>query len=146
MQPVVNLTPGAGTTSWSSDGPLGTVDHGRAGPQGSSPAPGALLPVTLAAPLPPGRTTVTARFTSGESTVDTLLLRPEVSQVVFDGAALLQSAASGPRTRTVTLPSSARVTVLGYDGRGHLLNRTTRTGPTVPVTVAAGGFSLVLVA
>jgi len=146
VQPVVNLAPGAGTTSWSADRPLGTIDQGRTGPQGSSPAPGALLPVTLATPLPPGRTTVTARFTAGESTVDALLLRPEVSQVVFDGAALLQSAASGPRTRTVTLPTATRVSMLSYDGRGHLLNRTTRTGPTVTVTVAAGGFSLVLVA
>jgi hypothetical protein len=144
VQPVVDVVPGAGATSWSSDGPLGTIDHGRGGPQGSSPAPGALLPVTLPAPLPPGATTVTARFSSGESAVDALLLRPEVSQVVFGRAALLQSAATGPRTVTVSLPG--RVTILSYDGRGHLLDRATRTGPAVTVPVAAGGFTLALVA
>lgn len=141
VQPVVDLVPGAGTTSWSAVGPLGTVDHGRGGPQGSSPAPGALLPVTLPAPLPPGATTITARFGSGESTVDGLLLRPEVSRVVFGGAALLQSAATGPRTTTVTVPG--RVTVLSFDGKGRLLDRSTANGPTVTVPVAAGGFTVV---
>jgi YD repeat-containing protein len=138
---VVDLVPGAGATSWSADGPLGTVDHGRGGPQGNSPAPGALLPVTLPAPLPPGATTITARFDSGESTVDGLLLRPEVSRVVFSGAALLQSAATGPRTTTVTVPG--RVTVLSFDGQGRLLERSTAHGPTVTVPIAAGGFTVV---
>jgi hypothetical protein len=141
VQPVVDVLPGAGTTSWTAGGPLGTVDHGRGGPQGASPAPGALLPVTLSAPLPAGATTITARFGAGESAVDGLLLRPEVSQVVFGGAALLQSAAAGPRTATVTVPG--RVTVLRFDGRGRLLDRGTATGPTVTVRVAAGGFTVV---
>lgn len=141
VQPVVNLIQGAGTTTWSANGPLGTVDAGRVGPQGVSPAPGALLPVTLPTPLPPTASSVTARFT-GESSVDALLLRPEVSQVVFGHAALLQSAAGGPRTRTVTLPGTARATVSSYDGRGRLLARTTTTGPAVAAPVAAGGFTV----
>ncbi|GAB1510431.1 hypothetical protein [Actinophytocola sp. KF-1] len=142
VMPVVNRLPGAGTTSWSAGRPLGTINHGDAGPQGASPAPGALLPVTLPAPLPPGATTVTARFADGESAVDALLLRPEVSQVVFNRAALLQSAATGPRVRAVAVPTTGRVTALTYDGRGHLLNRATLTGPTVHAPVAAGGFTV----
>jgi YD repeat-containing protein len=140
VQPVVNVIAGAGSTSWSAGRPLGTVDAGRAGPQGTSPAPGALLPVTLPTPLPTGTSTVTARFSGGESSVDGLLLRPEVSQVVFGHAALLQSAAPGPRTRTVTVTGTA--TALSYDGHGRLLNRSTLRGPTVRAPVAAGGFTV----
>jgi YD repeat-containing protein len=142
VQPVVDRIAGAGRTSWTANRPLGTIDHGQAGPQGASPAPGALLPVTLRTPLPARATTVTARFTGGESSVDALLLRPEVSQVVFDRAALLQSASTGPRTRAVAVPAATRVTALSYDGRGRLLHRSTLTGPTVRAPVAAGGFTV----
>jgi hypothetical protein len=142
VQPVVNLTPGAGTTSWSADRPLGTVDSGRVGPQGNSPAPGALLPVTLPTPLSPTASTITARFSGGSSSVDALLLRPEVTQVVFDHVALLQSAATGQRTRPVTLPGTAKATILSYDGRGRLLARETVTGRTVDAPVAPGGFTV----
>jgi hypothetical protein len=141
VSPVADLVPGYGRTAWTSGGTrLGTVDHdGR--PQGASPAPGALLPVTLRTLLPAGATSVTAAAT-GESTVDALLLRPEVTQVVYGHAALLQSAAAGPRTRPVTLPSAARVTISSYDGRGRLVGRETVSGATVPARVAAGGFTL----
>jgi len=141
VQAVVNKVPGNGTTSWSAGGTrLGTVDHDGA-PQGASPAPGALLPVTLRTPLSPTATTLTASAT-GESTVDALLLRPEVTQVVYGHAALLQSAASGPRVRPVAVPAGARVTVLSYDGAGRPAGRTTATGPRVPAPVVAGGFTL----
>jgi phosphoribosylaminoimidazole carboxylase (NCAIR synthetase) len=74
--------------------------------------------------------------------VDAVLLRPEVTQVVYGHTALLQSAAAGPRTRTVTLPVAAKVTILGYDGRGTLVDQRTVTGTTVPARVAAGGFTV----
>jgi hypothetical protein len=47
--PVVDLQPGSTAVSrWSAGrDPLGRVDSGDVGPQGASPAPGALLPVTL---------------------------------------------------------------------------------------------------
>lgn len=141
VQPVVDKRPGHGTTSWSAAGRrLGTVDHDGA-PQGASPAPGALLPVTLPTPLPAAATTLTAAAT-GLSTVDAVLLRPEVSQVVFAAAALLQSAASGPRTREVDVPGASRVTVSSYDGTGRLVATATRTGPSVPALVVAGGFTV----
>ena len=142
VSPVVDLVPGAGTTSWSAHRPLGTIDHGDAGQQGTSPAPGALLPVTLPIPLSPAATTVTARFAAGESAVDAVLLRPEVSQVVFGHAALLQSAATGQRVRPVDVPTTGRVMALSYDGRGRLLDRATLTGPVVRAPVAAGGFTV----
>jgi hypothetical protein len=137
VQPVVDEVPGYGRTTWSG---LGTIDHDGA-PQGSSPAPGALLPVTLPTPLPPGATGLSATAT-GESTVDAVLLRPEVSQVVYPRAALLQSAASGPRVRRVAVPDAGPVTVLGYDGTGRLVSRATRHGPAVAARVVTGGFTV----
>ena len=139
VSPVVNQVPGGGRTTWSADGHrLGSVS-GSVGPQGVSPAPGALLPVTLPKTLAPGPHTLTA---SGKSSVDALLLRPEVSQVVYGHTAVLQSAANGPRTRAVTVPAGAHVSVTAYDGRGRTVAHATATGPTVPVRVAAGGFAL----
>jgi hypothetical protein len=141
VAPVVDKVPGYGRTAWSAGGTrLGTVDSAGA-PQGASPAPGALLPVTLRTTLPAGATSLTATAT-GTSTVDAVLLRPEVTQVVYGHTALLQSAAAGPRTRTVTLPVAAKVTILGYDGRGTLVDQRTVTGTTVPARVAAGGFTV----
>jgi hypothetical protein len=141
VSPVVDKVPGYGRTAWSAGGTrLGTVDSAGA-PQGASPAPGALLPVTLRTSLPAGATSLTATAT-GTSTVDAVLLRPEVTQVLYGNTALLQSAAAGPRTRTITLPAVARVTVLSYDGRGTLVDQRTVSGATVPARVAAGGFTV----
>jgi hypothetical protein len=141
VSPVVDKVPGYGRTAWSAGGTrLGTVDSAGA-PQGASPAPGALLPVTLRTSLPAGATSLTATAT-GTSTVDAVLLRPEVTQVVYGNTALLQSAAAGPRTRTVALPAAAKVTVLSYDGRGTLVDQRTVSGATVPARVAAGGFTV----
>ncbi|HEV7650929.1 MAG TPA: hypothetical protein VGP26_22515 [Actinophytocola sp.] len=141
VQAVVDEVPGHGTTSWSAgDIRLGTVDHDGA-PQGASPAPGALLPVTLRTALSPTATTITASAT-GESTVDAVLLRPEVTQVVYGHAALLQSAAPGARVRLVEVPAGARVTVRSYDGAGRPAGATTATGPRVSARVVAGGFTV----
>ncbi|TDQ00846.1 hypothetical protein [Labedaea rhizosphaerae] len=142
VSPVVNQVPGGGRTTWSADGHGLGVVNGDGGPQGVSPAPGALLPVTLSKTLAPGAHTLTATATSGESDVDALLLRPEVSQVVYDHTAVLQSAATGPRTRAVTVPAGARVSVTSYDGRGRTVRHTTAPGPTVEVPVAPGGFTV----
>jgi len=142
VSPVVDLVPTpAGRTTWTSGGrTLGSIDHGSGGAQGVSPAPGALLPVTLRGTLPTGATTLAATTSAGVSTVDAVLLRPEVSQVVYGHSALLQSAATGPRTRTVAVPG--RATVRSYDGTGREVGRTVATGPTVTVRVVAGGFTV----
>ena len=53
VMPVVDLMPGStAVTTWSADGKvLGRVASGDIGAQGASPAPGALLPVTLPATI-----------------------------------------------------------------------------------------------
>ncbi len=145
VSPVVDLVPDptAGNTSWTADErPLGTIDHGAGGAQGVSPAPGALLPITLPATLPAGADSLVATTAGGVSTVDAVLLRPEVGQVVFGRGALLQSAAAGARERRVVVPGAARVTVRSFDGSGRQVGHEAVTGPEVVVRVVAGGFTL----
>jgi hypothetical protein len=142
VSPVVNQVPGGGRTTWSADGHRLGVVNGAGGPQGVSPAPGALVPVTLPKTLAPGAHAVSATTSSAESSVDALLLRPEVSQVVYDHTAVLQSAASESRTRAVSVPPGVRVSVTTYDGRGATVRHTTATGPVVQVRLVAGGFAV----
>ena len=70
VMPVVDLQPGstAVTTFRAGDTVLGEVRSGAVGAQGDSPAPGALLPVTLPMTLPPGQQTVTATTTATVAT------------------------------------------------------------------------------
>ncbi|WP_433017494.1 hypothetical protein [Kribbella sp. CA-294648] len=69
--PIIDVVPDptAGKTTWSADTrPLGTLNHGTGGPQGTSAAPGALLPRSLPAVLPPTSTHLTAVATPAPTT------------------------------------------------------------------------------
>ncbi|MET0423131.1 MAG: hypothetical protein ABW046_04620, partial [Actinoplanes sp.] len=96
--PIADLQPGStAVTRWSAGGQeLGSVRHGDVGPQGNSPAPGALLPVTLGRELPAGRTDLSAVAVGGEAVLDAVILEPLVSRYVIAGdnhaTALLRSA------------------------------------------------------
>ena len=131
-----------GTTFRAGDTVLGSVRSGDVGPQGDSPAPGALLPVTLPVTLPPGsrpsrRTTVAAG--GDEARLDALMVEPLVSRLVLGGdghgTALLRSAATADRHTTVSVPGSGPASVEVYDGAGHLVQSSTsraarrRSGP-----------------
>ncbi len=151
--PVVDLRPGstAVTTARSGGRLLGRVRSGAVGPQGDSPAPGALLPVTMPVTLPSGRSTVLLSTRAGggdEARLDAVMVEPLVSRLVLagdgHGTALLRSAARRDRRATVTVPGSGPATVEVYDGRGTLVSRSTsRAARSVPVRVLAGGFTLV---
>jgi hypothetical protein len=147
--PVADLRPGsAAVTRWASAGAvLGTVRHGDIGPQGASPAPGALLPVTLARELPPGRTDLTATAAGGEAVLDAVILEPLISRYVITGrnraTALLRSAARTPQTVTVQVPGSASATIETYDATGVRRNRTTAPGPALRAPVLPGGFTVI---
>jgi hypothetical protein len=153
VQAVVDLQPGstAVTTFRAGDTVLGTVRSGDVGPQGDSPAPGALLPVTLPVTLPAGQTTVTATTVSthgDEARLDGLMVEPLVSRLVLGGdrhgTALLRSAATTPLSTTVAVPGSGPATVEVYDGAGRLVGASTsKASGAVPVTVVAGGFTIV---
>jgi hypothetical protein len=150
---VVDLQPGstAVTTFRAGDTVLGTVRSGDVGLQGDSPAPGALLPVTLPVTLPAGQSAVTATTVAAggdEARIDALMVEPLVSRLVLGGdghgSALLRSAATTDRRTTVDVPGSGPARVEVYDGAGHLVQtRTSRVAGAVPVLVAAGGFTVV---
>jgi hypothetical protein len=152
--PVVDLQPGSSavTTFRARGRVLGQVRSGNVGPQGDSPAPGALLPVTLRTTLPPGQRTIIATTEAAdgdEARLDALMVEPLVSRLVLGGdghgTALLRSAAGRDRRTTVDVPGSGPATVEVYDGRGRLVRSSTSraAGDDVRVTVAAGGFTVV---
>ena len=151
--PVVDLQPGSSATSSfsSADGTvLGSVHAGDVGAQGSSPAPGALLPVTLPTSVPAGNTTLTATTTaSGDDAtrLDALMVEPLVSRVVLGGeghgTALLRSADTVRRTEPVAVPGTGRADVWSYDGLGRLVLHRTSAAATVPATVVPGGFTVI---
>ncbi|MEP6760459.1 MAG: hypothetical protein ABJA93_03745 [Sporichthyaceae bacterium] len=150
---VVDLQPGstAVTTFRAGDTVLGTVRSGDIGPQGDSPAPGALLPVTLPVTLPPGQRVVTATTTAtggDEARLDALMVEPLVSRLVLGGdghgTALLRSAATTDQHRKVSVPGSGPARIEIYDGRGRLVRASTsKASGDVPVSVVAGGFTIV---
>ncbi len=149
--PVADLRPGsAAVTRWTSAGRgLGSVRHGRIGAQGASPAPGALLPVTLDGELPAGATDLLATATGGEAVVDAVLLEPLVSRYVIGGrghtTALLRSAARRPETVGVPIPGAGVAVVETYDASGVLRSRvsTSGSGATVRALVLPGGFTVI---
>ncbi|MFC9690960.1 hypothetical protein ACFTSF_20580 [Kribbella sp. NPDC056951] len=125
--PVVNLVddPAAGTTTWtSSNGTLGTVDHGTAGPQGISAAPGVLQPVTLPIPVSGVKTRLTATAT-GPAQLDAVLLIPVLSSLQAGPATLITNLS--PHSQAVTKPARC------YTASGHLSN-----APVIP----PGGFAI----
>ena len=147
---VVDLQPhsSAVTTFRAGRTVLGKVRSGDVGQQGASPAPGALLPVTLPMTLPAGKTTVTATTTGGEARLDALMVEPLVSRLVLGGdghgTAMLRSASTDKRRASVTVPGHGPARVEEYDGRGRLVHASTSKakGP-VTVTVRPGGFTIV---
>jgi hypothetical protein len=149
LMPVVDLQPGstAHTTFAAAGNGLGTVAAGDVGVQGDSPAPGALLPVTLVRTLGAGADTVTATTTGDETRLDALMVQPLVTRLVLGGdghgTALLRSAATTTQRQRVAVPGSGQADVWSYDGQGTLVSHKRLSAGSVPVSVAPGGFTLV---
>jgi len=154
--PVVDLQPGstAVTTFRSGSTVLGVVRSGAVGAQGVSSAPGALLPVTLQVTLPAGATSITATTRAGggdTARLDAVMIEPLVSRYVLAGdaggagghaSAVLRSASRVTESATVTLPGTGIARIYAYDGTGHLVTLGSSQASTVPVTVRAGGFTI----
>jgi hypothetical protein len=150
--PVVDLQPGstAVTTFRSGSTVIGVVRSGAVGAQGVSSAPGALLPVTLQVTLPAGATTITAttRASGGDvARLDALMIEPLVSRYVLGGGghatAVLRSASRLTEGTTVTLPGTGTARIYAYNSTGRLVSQRSSNASTVPVTVGAGGFTIV---
>ncbi|WP_237706749.1 hypothetical protein [Kribbella flavida] len=138
--PVVDLLPArdAGRSTWTGAGRrLGVVDHGAGGAQGVSAAPGALLPITLAQPLPAGARAVAATSSGEAVRVDALLLLPLISSLRLGDGQLLASVDAHSRS----VPVAGRGIAYSYDASGVLRSRRRVTGR---VAVVAGGFTVVL--
>ncbi len=155
VMPVVDLRAGSSAvTTFRSGGTLlGTVHSARVGPQGDSPAPGALLPVTLPHALPsvaPGSSvavTATTVSTGGDAALlDAVMVEPEVSRYVIgghgQGTALLRNATGSSVETTVSVPGEGAARVESYDASGRLVAAHTRSGPVVPVSVPGGGYAI----
>lgn len=142
LMPVVELAPGAGASRW----PTGTVDHGRVGGQGDSPAPGMLAMVTLPRTIEAGAP-VSAVGLTGTTLVDAVLVQPEIERLVLTGGAhstaLLRSFASSKRAATIELPGSGPARVWVLDPMGRTTSVRTVDGPAVTVTLPAGGTAVV---
>jgi len=147
--PVVELRPGSEAVTRFRDGDrrLGKVRSGAIGPQGDSPAAGALLPVTLSRTLSRGPTRLTARTTGGTARLDAVLLEPLVSRLVLSGddhgTALLSSASDRRERARVTVSGVGLARVQSFDGRGRLMAVKFTEDRTLQVRVPVGGFVLV---
>lgn len=150
--PVVDLMPGStAITTWSARKTvLGRVAAGEIGPQGASPAPGALLPVTLAGQLTKNSSTIrveTRSLGGDEARVDAVMLEPLLSRYILAGdghaTALLRSADSKVARAHVRVPGSGPAEITVYDAMANLLSRSTTRARTVTAAVAPGGFTLV---
>ena len=150
--PVLDLRPGsAAVTTFREDQQrLGTVASGDVGPQGDSPAPGALLPRTLPVTLPAGATELAATTATADgdpARLDAVMLEPLVSRLVLagdgHGTALLRSASTTSEKAQVRVAGTGTARVLTYDGAGQPVGTAISTARTVTVTVPAGGFALV---
>jgi hypothetical protein len=138
IEPVVKTEPGATTRStWRGGGAL-TVT----GPdQGISPAPGALLPYALTAPVSGSDLRVTAL--RGTLTLDGIIVRPWISRLVLGGEArteLVHSSAIAPQ-RTTIGADGVPATVEVYDASGTMV-RTISADGVVTVVVPAGGLAV----
>jgi hypothetical protein len=147
--PVVDLQPGSSavTTFRVDDTVLGSIASGDIGDQGVSPAPGALLPVTLS--VGDGAVHATTQASGGDvARLDALMVEPLVSRLVLSGGdhgtVLLRSAATSMQQAMVKVPGDGPATVERYDGAGRLVSTsTTDATGLVRVAVLVGGFTVV---
>jgi len=152
VMPVFNLEPGSNAVTGfrSRDRILGEVFSGKIGRQGASPAPGALLPVTLPETLPKRATDLTAiarRAEADPAILDAVMLEPRISRFVLSGrghgTALLRSAADHAREARVKVAGEGRARVASYNSHGLLMTVHFTRDRVVRTTVRAGGFTLV---
>jgi hypothetical protein len=149
LQAVINRVPGPAATSdfFATGRQLGAVSYGGGGGQGVSPAPGALLPVTVPGHLAGDSSQLTAVTRDGAGQLDAILLTPLLSTLITSGnghgMALVNSVARTQRSITVSVPGTGLSIATSYDTRGRL-SAVVLGGEKVTIQVPAGGFAIVL--
>jgi len=147
--PVFDLRPGSSAvTTFRADGDtIGSVRSGNIGAQGDSPAPGALLPVTLPTDVQAGTTRLSASTSGGRARLDAVMLEPLVSRLILSGnnhgTALLSNASSRPQEVRVTLAGSGRARIETYTRHGYLMSVSSNPARTVQVKIPPSGFAFI---
>ncbi len=126
VQPVALRTADSsgGSSHW---GPLGTLSHAGAGPQGASAIPGWIEPQTLPRPA---RGRVTATLSPGTK-LDAILIQPLIESLTLTGQTLARSFDARPRR----VPQTGRAT--SYDATGRTYDRGRGS-----VIIPPGGFAV----
>ena len=126
VQPVALRTADSsgGSSHW---GPLGTLSHAGAGPQGASAIPGWIEPQTLPRPA---RGRVTATLSPGTK-LDAILVQPLIESLTLTGQTLARSFDERPRR----VPLAGRAT--SYDATGRTYDRGRGS-----VIIPPGGFAV----
>jgi hypothetical protein len=93
---------------------LGSVTFGGGAPQGTSAAPGELVPVVVGV-LPAGATSIKATFAGGAAKLDALLLTPVVTVLTTSHTAVLSNHTD--HAHGVTVRHFGRITVAAYGFR-----------------------------
>jgi hypothetical protein len=128
IEPIALRTAGGdgGATRW---GPLGTLQHTGAGPQGISAMPGVLEAQTLPKP---GSSPVATQASQGTTALDAILVQPLIETLQLEGQTLIRSFDTRPRT----IPVAGSAT--SYDTSGRAYARSARGAVVIP----PGGFAL----
>jgi hypothetical protein len=130
-----------GATRW---GPLGTLSHTDAGPQGASAIPGVLEVQTLDRPAAGAFTATQA--SKGTTALDAVLYQPlfESLSLTGDGhaQALVRSFAADRRTATIAVPGAGRARATSYDATGREAAQASSNGPQVSISIPSGGFAI----
>jgi hypothetical protein len=149
LQAIINRVPGPAATSvFTATGKrLGEVYYGGGGPQGISPTPGALLPITVPQPFPAAATHLIATTNHGTGQIDAIQLTPLISTLTTSGAdhgiALLNSVATTIRALTIDMPGTGPTIATSYDRHGRLTHISFGAN-SVTVIIPAGGFAIAL--
>jgi len=130
-----------GFTKW---GPLGTLSHIDAGPQGASAIPGVLEVQTL--PRVSNGTAFSAT-SSGTTALDAVLYQPLIESVSLAGAdghgqMLARSFASDRRSATLAVPGWGRIRATSYDTSGREVASRRGAGPSTTITIPPSGFAI----
>jgi hypothetical protein len=144
-EPVVWAEPGTTSTSvWHTGATPSGLLHVTAPPQGVSPTPGGLHPLSLQAPVRAGRADLSVDVQGGTLVLDALLVQPVVSRLVLEGDGdrmeLVHSGAVVPQPTKVGSAGTA-MTVRIYDADGTLVRTGALTGAKT-VVLPPGGFAI----
>jgi hypothetical protein len=129
-----------GFSGW---GPLGTLSHVDAGPQGVSAIPGLLEIQTLSRASDGSAFSATS---TGTASLDAVLYQPLIESVALAGdgrgQTLARSFARGRQIARLAVPGAGALRATSYDAEGREAARSRGSGETIAIAIAPGGFAI----